>query len=184
VKFIKLPDLHIAEEYWQISENSPSGLIWIKSPAWGVKVGQIAGSLDKYGYWDVALKGITYKAHRLVYLLKHKKDPGNLEIDHINGKTDNENLRTATRSQNQHNRPKRNMKTVSKYKGVIWSKQSNKWKARIYVNKKCYWLGYFACEKAAAVAYNEAAVRLVGEFAVLNKIENERDDGCCRLKRE
>lgn len=171
MKFIKLPDLHVAEQYWQISEDSPSGLIWIKSPALGVKVGQVAGSLHKNGYWDVALKGITYKVHRIIYLLQHKKDPGKLEVDHVNGKTNNNSLRIATRSQNQHNRAKRNMTTASKYKGVIWSKQSNKWKARIYVNKKCYWLGYFVCEKEAAIAYNKAAEKMVGEFAILNKIE-------------
>lgn len=170
MKFIKLPDLKIAEEYWKVSENSPSGLVWIKSPSWGVKTGQVAGNIHKNGYWDVTLKGVTYKAHRIIYLLQNKQDPGNLEVDHVNGKLDNKNLRLATRSQNQHNRAKRNMKTVSKYKGVIWSKQRNKWKARIYVNKKCYWLGYFTCEKEAAKAYNEAAVKMIGAFAVLNII--------------
>ena len=171
MEFIKLPELKIAEEYWQISADSPSGLIWIKSPARAISVGQVAGSQHKSGYWDVNLKGITYKVHRIVYLLQHKKDPGDLEVDHINGKADNIHLRLATRSQNQHNRGKRNIKTVSIYKGVIWSKQRNKWKARIYVNKKCYWLGYFTSEEDAAKAYNEAAVKMLGKFAVLNAIK-------------
>lgn len=94
-------------------------------------------------------------------------------IDHINGDTlDNrkENLRICTTVENGRNR-KKEIGTSSKYKGVSWDKNASKWKARIMFEKDRMYLGLFICEKEAALAYNEAAKRLFGEFAKLNEIE-------------
>ena len=170
MKFLKLPSYEAIAEYLAISQDSPSGLKWVKSPSRCVKPGEFAGSLHKKGYWDVAFKGVTYKAHRIIYLLKHKIDPGELTIDHINGKQDVLNIRIATHSQNIHNREKTKVNSRSKFKGVYWSNKNNKWKARIYVNKKQIWLGYFDSEIAAAKAYNKAALKYVGEFAQINNV--------------
>jgi hypothetical protein len=174
MKLISLPEYSEIDKYLQVSDSSPSGLIWIKSPPkcnW-VKPGQRAGSRHKSGYWDVCFKGISYKAHRIVYLLQYKQDPGNLLVDHINGRWDNLNIRLATHSENIHYQGKKRWSTPrsSKYKGVYWSKQKNKWKVRIYVNRKQKWLGYFESELDAAKAYNEAALKYLGDFAKLNEV--------------
>ena len=170
MKFLPLPDYSELSEYLAISTDSPSGLVWIKGPARCIKPGQVAGSLHKSGYWDVAFRGITYKAHRLIFLLQHKEDPCDMTVDHVDGKEGTFNLRLATHSQNSHNRKKTKQTTTSKYKGVFWCKQKKKWKARIYVNKKQHWLGYFETEEEAASKYNEAASNYLKSFSKLNEI--------------
>jgi excinuclease UvrABC ATPase subunit len=172
MRFNKLPPYETVVEYWEVSAESPSGLKWIKSPAKCVKPNQIAGSLEKAGYWAVRFKGTTYKVHRIIYLLLNKKDPEELTVDHVISKGNNLKLRLATHSQNTHYRTKTNFakKTTSAYKGVLWCKQKNKWKARIYVDKKQIWLGYFNLEKDAAEAYNKAAIKFLGSFAGLNLV--------------
>lgn len=88
------------------------------------------------------------------------------DIDHINGNSlDNrrENLRVATRTQNMWNRSP-NAKGKSKYKGVMWHKQHQKWLAAIQVNKKRYHIGLFLDEEEAGRAYAKRAAELFGEF--------------------
>lgn len=101
----------------------------------------------------------------------------NLHVDHKNHNTlDNRrsNLRICTLSENMRSRRKYNRKEVisgdrSKYKGVridgIYIS------AVIRVNGRRIHLGTFPTEKLAALAYNEAAKKYHGEFAVLNKID-------------
>lgn len=79
------------------------------------------------------------------------------------------NLREATRSQNGANQKLR-ITNTSGYKGVCWSKLGKKWVARICINYKIISLGYFINIKDAARAYNKAALKYFGEFAVLNII--------------
>jgi hypothetical protein len=57
---------------------------------------------------------------------------------------------------------------TSKYKGVSWSKQSKKWKAGIYINKKQKHLGFFDKEEDAGKAYDYAARQVFGQYAKLN----------------
>ena len=93
-------------------------------------------------------------------------------IDHINGNAlDNRrcNLRVASRNQNMWNTAKRRELT-SRFKGVSWHKRMNKWQATIRHMNKQLWLGLHPSESAAALAYNEAARRLFGEFARLNEV--------------
>ena len=92
------------------------------------------------------------------------------QTDHIDrNKLNNlrSNLRPATARQNSCNRGKRKNNT-SGYTGVCWHKQNKKWLARIRIDGKMKHLGYFDDIKDAAQAYNEAALELHGEFAVLN----------------
>lgn len=170
MEYLPLPELKEISNYLALSTDSPSGLVWIKSPARCIKPGQYAGSLTKLGYWDIGFKNTVYKAHRIVFLLQYNEDPGGTTIDHINGKDSPLVLRKANYSQNIHNRQKVHKGTTSKYKGVYWCKQKNKWKARIYVNKKQIWLGYFNSEYEAASAYNAAAIKYLGDFAFLNVV--------------
>lgn len=57
------------------------------------------GSVDRYGYLIIKIKGEQFKAHQIAWFL-NKGEFSNVELDHINGnKLDNriENLRKATR---------------------------------------------------------------------------------------
>jgi hypothetical protein len=54
--------------------------------------------------------------------------------------------------------------------GVSWRKDARKWQAGIMVDRKHIYLGLYDCEGDAARVYNEAALRLHGEFATVNGI--------------
>lgn len=111
------------------------------------------------------------------YLVMHRlimKAEKGQQIDHIdrNGLNNLEsNLRFSTQSQNMHNTGLQSNNTHG-VKGVCFHRRcvSRPWSARIHINKKSISLGYFATKEEAALAYNKAALELLGEFAVLNKL--------------
>ena len=80
-----------------------------------------------------------------------------LHIDHINGiKNDNQlsNLRYCTNRENQtFNNVRGKENRTSKYHGVGFHKGTNKWRARIFINKKSVWLGLFKTEIEAYNSY-------------------------------
>jgi hypothetical protein len=74
-------------------------------------------------------------------------------IDHINGVRDDNricNLRSVTKQENAFN---------NKSKGYSWNKESNKYRAKISLNKKTIHLGYFDSEEEARQAYIKAKER-------------------------
>jgi hypothetical protein len=89
-------------------------------------------------------------------------------LDHIDNDPLNnawDNLRQASRSQNQANR--RSYKgAASQYLGV--SKHRGKWAAGITSNYKFKRLGVYENEVDAALAYDRAASEMHGSFANLN----------------
>lgn len=92
-------------------------------------------------------------------------------VDHRNHDTlDNRrhNLRIATYTQNNCNKGKENRPARSRYKGVSWHAQSKKWRARVVVNGKEHSLGLFHTEEEAAIARDEKAIELHGEFVYVN----------------
>ena len=98
-----------------------------------------------------------------------------LETDHRNGDrlvNTRENLRPATKSQNQGNQKVRTSGKTSKFKGVSWYRRRSRWHAQLRTSvdghvKQCH-LGYFEDEEGAARAYDMAARRYFGEFARTN----------------
>jgi hypothetical protein len=119
-------------------------------------VGSIAGNNRKDGYCRINIDGKGQLAHRLIWLWHGRELPANMEIDHINNnKSDNriENLRLATRLQNEHNKPK---------KGYRF--EAGKWRARIKVNGKQKHLGMFDTEDEARLAYLSAAKQIQGAY--------------------
>ena len=78
------------------------------------------------------------------------------------------NLRKATYSQNTANQ-KHRPDNASGHRGVYWA--DGKWRAQIRHNGKLLNLGRFVSLQQAAMAYNEKAKELYGEFATLNTEE-------------
>jgi hypothetical protein len=94
------------------------------------------------------------------------------QVDHKDqNKLNNQrnNLRAATRSQNGANCGKQQNNTTG-FKGVCWSKWAQKWQASIGVSGKVIHLGYWNSAIAAACAYNRAAHKYFGPYAVFNKV--------------
>ena len=115
--------------------------------------------------------GDTYRMHRVILGVT---DP-NMHVDHINGNPfDNRrcNLRVATNSSNQQNR-QNYARGHSKFKGVTLHRQTGKWQAQIKLNGRSKYLGLFDDELMAALAYDQAAADLFGEFAAVNFAEGE-----------
>lgn len=103
--------------------------------------------------------------HRLIMGAK----PGQI-VDHINGNgLDNRrsNLRFASRSQNKANTSKYKNNT-SGYKGVIYDKDRNCWRAQISINGKCKKLTRHRDIIDAAKAYDDKAKEVFGEYAKTN----------------
>lgn len=133
---------------------------------------------EKYGKmrWNIS-QGYAIRSsrdgllHRLIIDAKEGKI-----VDHINGdKLDNRksNLRIATRTQNAQNKPKKEGLT-SKYIGVDFRKDRDKWRTRIKINNKIENFS-FDIEEHAAYWYDCLALVHHGEHAKINGIEIPND---------
>lgn len=109
--------------------------------------------------------GTTVSMHRAIM-----RAPKGMMCDHKNHNgLDNRkgNLRLCTSAQNQYNkRPKKGC--ASRYKGVVLRSNRKRWRAKIGFSRKRIHLGDFANEIQAALAYDDKAIGLFGEFAWLN----------------
>lgn len=102
----------------------------------------------------------------------HTMITGFRQTDHVDGNGLNnirENLREVTTSQNKANAVSKT--GTSRFKGVCWRADIGKWRAYIMKDYKRISIGNFVCETDAAIAYNEIAVKLFGEYAKLNTME-------------
>jgi hypothetical protein len=98
--------------------------------------------------------------------------PEGMVVDHINGlKIDNRstNLRICRQSQNCFNRSK-SINKSSSHKGVYFHAANKKFMAAIGKGYRKLHIGSFENEIDAAMAYNEKAIELFGEFAKLNDV--------------
>jgi hypothetical protein len=127
--------------------------------------------------WYLHDKGYIVSSNfgRILYLHRFilDIDDGAIWVDHINNiKTDNrrENLRVCSPSENKRNRCKTMNPTSSRYKGVTYVSERNRWIARINKDGLQYYLGSYPDENSAARAYNESAAELHGEFHKPNEI--------------
>jgi hypothetical protein len=102
--------------------------------------------------------------------------PPGVLVDHENHDgLDNRrcNIRLADRTQNAANARKKPSK--SGFRGVGSVPRGGKWRASISVNNRIVRLGTFTTREEAARAYDAAARRIHGEFAILNFPDDHGD---------
>lgn len=128
----------------------------------------------KNSNWKQYLRSYNYINKKQIQLLLHRfimNPKPNEEVDHINGDTfDNrrENLRICTTAENVRNASKRKDNTHT-YKGTVFVKRLNRWRARIQVNGKRYCSPKtYETEKEAADKFNEMAILYHKNYAKLN----------------
>lgn len=107
--------------------------------------------------------------HRMVMKAKQSDIIDHKDSNGLNNSKNN--LRITDFKGNARNRRKARGVYSSKYKGVNWKSERNRWRAQIYLGDKLFFLGHFKKETEAARAYNVAAERMFGEYAKLNNIE-------------
>lgn len=128
------------------------------------KAGRRAGKNCSRGYRVIRLRRggrrVEYLEHRLAWLYVTGSWPIN-SIDHINGQgTDNRfvNLREATVTENNRNRPARGFTAA----GV-------RYQAKIQVDGQAIHLGLFSTKELAHAVYVDATKRYFGEFSFANR---------------
>lgn len=127
--------------------------------------GDLAGSVTWNGYVTIYLDKKNYRAHQLAWLYVYGEIP-NTDIDHINrNRSDNRisNLRIASRSENNIN-SKLYSHNTSRFRGVSFSKERNKWESKIKHNGKTLHLGRFNSPEEAHQKYITEAKRIYGCF--------------------
>jgi hypothetical protein len=125
-------------------------------------------------YLSVNNDGKLILAHRLAWYLFYGQWPEG-EIDHIDRDKHNNrisNLREAKHWENLQNRPTPGARNLEgkKLRGVYHTQRGTPYEVKFVCNNEHYYLGRFKSLYAAAVAYNEKATELMGEFAQLNDL--------------
>jgi hypothetical protein len=119
--------------------------------------------ISQGGYVRVAMKGMQFLAHRIIWLWMTGEVPSSsLEIDHINGiKHDNrwENLRLVSRTTNQRNQFSANANSKTKVRGVSWCAALQKYRVRIFADGKQHNIGYFSSLEEAVAARQQAVAK-------------------------
>lgn len=179
-EFRKLPSLDVLNECFELSNSSPSGLLWRHRPnshfssvLQATKVnsrfaGKHAG-VRKTRYWAVRVFDVLHVAHRIVYKMHYKEDPMNSIVDHADGDPSNNepsNLRTATRAQNSFNsrRPSTN---TNGFKGIFPRVNRSgliRWRAKVVSGGMPYFFGTHDTPEEAHSAYVSGAKLIHGDF--------------------
>ncbi len=121
------------------------------------------------GYLAVLIEKQLCYLHRLAIVAVTGDQP-NGQVDHINGnRLDNRwcNLRVCVANRQQWNMKKRKDGS-SRFKGVTWNKEIQRWRANLRVNGKVIYGGVHTNEEAAARRYDDLARRYFGQFACVN----------------
>jgi len=151
-----------------LNYDPETGLLTWKEPQknGSMPAGSVAGSVAYTGYVKVQIKRKMYMAHRIAWLLTHGEWPSGF-LDHIDNCRSNNriaNLRVVNAAQNSRNALMSSANT-SGYKGVTWSKKSQKWQASVKVQGRSNHVGLFGTKELAAEAAQNARNRYHGDFA-------------------
>lgn len=123
------------------------------------------GSRGKRGQLRAKVQGKPYFVHRLIWVWMTGEDPGDNQIDHIDGNPSNNawsNLRLCTCAQNSQNR--RLPLSSTGFRGVYRCTNSGSFFSSIVCEGKGHYLGVFPTAEAASAAYELKATELFGEF--------------------
>ena len=145
-------DKETGKLYWKMSKGT-------------AKKGNVVGCDNGRGYLRASINSKLYLVHRLVFLMHKGYLPA--VLDHIDGNSRNnriENLRPASKSQNQHNR-KTGKNNTSGFKGVSYNKKAAKFRARISHLNKSIFLGLYKTPEEADAVVRKAREELHGGFA-------------------
>lgn len=153
-----LVDPSMVKQLMYLDDSDPPVLRWRKSPNGRVPAGTIAGGIHPHsGRRMIAFNGARYYAYRLIFAYHYGRWPLD-ELDHIDGDPGNdriENLREVSHAENMKNR-KMTGATKTGVLGVQLYKPTGKWRAKIRVGGRCFYLGYFD-DFSEAVAARQAA---------------------------
>lgn len=122
------------------------------------------------GYRQVYVNKVKVPAQVVIWLIHYGPIETGLVVDHRDRDPSNnvlDNLRLATPSQNSANTKKSKI-PASGYTGVY--EHNSRWYAKLRHQNKQLWLGSYLCKHDAAEAYNLAAIKHRGEFAILNVV--------------
>ena len=111
------------------------------------------------------------KVHSRIYMHRLLVGEANMQVDHIDHDGLNNrrsNLRICTSSQNGCNKRAEKPNKSSRFRGVRRDSSFPRWTAQISFDHQWQYLGSFATEEEAAMAYDRAAILLHGQFAVVN----------------
>jgi hypothetical protein len=131
-----------------------------------VRVGDIAGRINEWGYREICIDRHLYRANRLAVFYMTGEWPTAL-VDHVDLNKANDrwsNLRHATHSQN-HANSNAHADNTSGIKGVSWDASRRKWQAQIGVKGRNIYLGRHSTRAEAAAIYAAAAKKYFSEFA-------------------
>jgi hypothetical protein len=119
----------------------------------------------------------TREMQRIILDLENNMPSRKMIADHKNHDTQDNcrfNLRWVTNLQNRLN--SRDRRNKSGYRGVFYDKINKCWSVKLVVNGVRYRKVCFKTPEAAALAYNELAIKYHREFAILNVIKERPDD--------
>lgn len=137
----------------------------------GIRAGSVAGGMDDDGYGRIQIDGKDYRTGRLAFLYMLGVWP-NRQIDHRDGDNTNDrwsNLRPASHSQNNFNKPGR-AKSGFKFIHRFTDGRASCWRVRLCVGGNTH-MRSFPCIGQAIRYRNRLAQELHGQFARLNIAE-------------